>query len=192
VGGVPCPHNSRPCAGRALPFDRVVRSELKSRWRLATSGHETPNPEAAELCVEQVHPRFRSGLNTAHSHIGFSTMLTPALAAYEYWANKAPVRTKALTAATLTAASMILAQWITQLHGGVSGVEERRASRAKTAKMFLFGLLVSGPSAHYWHELLERCFKVPSPTHPCNSAALRVSDRGLDDCLPRRVRSPRQ
>jgi hypothetical protein len=85
------------------------------------------------------------------------------LAVYNRWAAAAPVATKALTAATLSAASVVLAQAIIQLRDGsrgAAGVEQLRAIRAKAAKLFLFGLLVGGPSSHYWHVFLEHRFKV--------------------------------
>jgi len=87
------------------------------------------------------------------------------LASYNRCAAAAPVATKALTAATLSGLSVVLAQAITQLRDGSRGAElfsseQFRAVRAKAAKLFLFGLLVGGPSAHAWHAFLERAFKV--------------------------------
>jgi len=59
-----------------------------------------------------------------------------------------PLRTKALTSAAVAAASDALAQRL------VGGPYRPR----RTALMALFGLLWSGPSAHFWQAAVERAF----------------------------------
>lgn len=61
-----------------------------------------------------------------------------------------PLRTKAVTAACISGISDVIAQRI----GSNAPLNWRR-----TLAMALFGLVWSGPSNHYWQQLMERTFK---------------------------------
>eukprot|EP00976_Prorocentrum_cordatum_P107908 1194727-Prorocentrum_minimum.AAC.4 len=80
---------------------------------------------------------------------------------------------QALTAASLSALSTVLARWLTNEAPGEKPADSSKlpASSSKLfdklpaclksppAKMFLFGLLFAGPSAHYWNLWIEDFFK---------------------------------
>lgn len=74
-----------------------------------------------------------------------------ALAWQRYNANlrRRPLATKALTAGAIAGISDLIAQRL----AGAGPLQLRR-----TALMALFGLLWSGPSAHYWQAFMERLF----------------------------------
>jgi len=76
------------------------------------------------------------------------------------------VRTKALTAASLSALSTVLARWLTsetpsENTAGAPELLEKLPAwfQSRSAKMFAFGLLFAGPSAHYWNLWIEEVFK---------------------------------
>ncbi|KAK9844229.1 hypothetical protein WJX84_010505 [Apatococcus fuscideae] len=68
---------------------------------------------------------------------------------YLHSLNTKPLRTKALTSASLSALSDILAQLLTT----------RRVYWRRTVAFALYGGLWSGPANHYWQNFLQRLFK---------------------------------
>eukprot|EP00884_Botryococcus_braunii_P013261 jgi/Botrbrau1/21936/Bobra.0249s0059.1 len=77
------------------------------------------------------------------------TVLDLALKRYLKQLQKNPVRTKAITAASLFGTSDIVAQLLTRS----SSYNWRR-----TVAIALYGLIWSGPAGHFWQQLVERVF----------------------------------
>lgn len=93
---------------------------------------------------------------------------------YLYQLNKRPLRTKALTAAGIAALSDIIAQRV--LTGGY------RSGR-RTVAVALYGLIYTGPAAHYWQKFVQWAFCTCGKGSNCNcsSDALTVFKKVLVD-----------
>lgn len=95
-------------------------------------------------------------------------LLTLAWHRYLQELDRRPLKTKALTAALLAAASDVLAQKLSSSKG--SSLNWRR-----TLSLALYGLLVAAPSSHYWQATLERLF--PNKNDPYRSVKKVLLDQ---------------
>ena len=85
---------------------------------------------------------------SAAAAAGAMELVQAAWGRYQRKMRKAPLQTKAVTAAAIQGASDVLGQLLTKPRGA-------RLRLGKTAKMAFFGLVWVGPSIHFWQNFME-------------------------------------
>eukprot|EP00878_Enallax_costatus_P022699 GHUV01024102.1.p1 GENE.GHUV01024102.1~~GHUV01024102.1.p1 ORF type:complete len:153 (+),score=21.67 GHUV01024102.1:178-636(+) len=84
---------------------------------------------------------------SGHKH-NSTTLVQLAWTRYKKSLARRPLATKAVTSACVASVSDAIAQKLTG----------SKYSFTRTLKMALWGLLIGAPSAHYWHQYLQRWF----------------------------------
>ena len=83
-----------------------------------------------------------------------TSILGAAWASYLSSLQRNPLRTKALTSATISGLSDVIAQRLMRGSTSKGGWNAKR-----TLLLAIYGLIWNGPSAHYWQKFLEYVFK---------------------------------